>query len=49
VRVGELSSVALVFQLTAIDKRFVSDRFGEISATVMEQIWQALDELTGRA
>jgi mRNA-degrading endonuclease toxin of MazEF toxin-antitoxin module len=43
------ASVALVFQLTAVDRRFMSGRVGEISATLLRQIWTAFDELTGRA
>jgi mRNA interferase MazF len=42
-------SVALVFQLTAVDKRFIADRLGHASVAVMGEIWQALDTLTGRA
>lgn len=41
-------SVALVFQLTAIDKQRVTDRLGVASEEVMEKIWEALDDLTGR-
>ena len=41
-------SVALVFQLTAVDRRFVAGRLGEVAATTLQQIWAALDELTGR-
>lgn len=41
-------SVALVFQLTAVDKRYVGNRLGQASDQVMEQIWEALDSLTGR-
>jgi mRNA interferase MazF len=41
-------SVALVFQLTAVDKRFIADRLGQASVAVMEEIWHALDMLTGR-
>ncbi|HKC85419.1 MAG TPA: type II toxin-antitoxin system PemK/MazF family toxin [Blastocatellia bacterium] len=41
-------SVALVFQLTAIDKRRVADRLGVASEEVMQKIWEALDDLTGR-
>jgi mRNA-degrading endonuclease toxin of MazEF toxin-antitoxin module len=41
-------SVALVFQLTAVDKRHVTNRLGKASEQVMDQIWQALDDLTGR-
>jgi mRNA interferase MazF len=41
-------SVALVFQLTAIDTRRVTDHLGVASEEVMEKIWEALDDLTGR-
>lgn len=41
-------SVALVFQLTAVDKRYLNDRLGKLSAPHIEQLWQALDSLTGR-
>lgn len=41
-------SVALVFQLTAVDSRFVTDRLGNVSEQVREEIFSALDELTGR-
>ncbi|HLL77827.1 MAG TPA: type II toxin-antitoxin system PemK/MazF family toxin [Pyrinomonadaceae bacterium] len=41
-------SVALVFQLTAVDRRFVAGRLGEIADATLRQIWAALDELTGR-
>ncbi len=41
-------SVALVFQLTATDKRHIATRLGAASAQVMQQIWEALDTLTGR-
>ena len=43
------ASVALVFQLTAVDRRFVTKQLGEVAGAVMEQIWTALDELTGKA
>ncbi len=42
------NSVALVFQLTAVDKRYISERLGKASDAVMAQIWSALDALTGR-
>jgi mRNA-degrading endonuclease toxin of MazEF toxin-antitoxin module len=42
------TSVALVFQLTAVDNRFIMDSIGTVSNEVMESIWSALDELTGR-
>lgn len=41
-------SIALVFQLTAVDKKFVRDSIGKISAATLEAIWSAFDELTGR-
>ena len=41
-------SVALVFQLTAVDKRHVTNRLGKAFEQVMDQIWQALDDLTAR-
>jgi mRNA-degrading endonuclease toxin of MazEF toxin-antitoxin module len=41
-------SVALVFQLTAVDKRYISEQLGQASDAVMAQIWSALDALTGR-
>ena len=42
------ASVALVFQLTAIDKNFIKDKLGAISDDKMNEIWTAFDELTGR-
>ena len=41
-------SVALVFQLTAVDKNFIKDKIGTISDNKMKEIWMAFDELTGR-
>ncbi len=41
-------SVALVFQLTAVDKNFVKNKLGTISYDKMNEIWMAFDELTGR-
>lgn len=41
-------SVALVFQLTAVDQKFIGPRVGNISAAVLKEIWSAFDELTGR-
>ena len=43
------ASVALVFQLTAVDRRHVADRLGAVSKEVLEEIWTAFDKLTGRA
>ena len=42
-------SVALVFQLTAIDRRHISSSLGTVSPSIMASIWQALDELGERA
>ncbi|MCC7290494.1 MAG: type II toxin-antitoxin system PemK/MazF family toxin [Phycisphaerales bacterium] len=42
-------SVALVFQLAAIDRRFVASRLGRASEAILEAIWFTLDELTGRS
>ena len=41
-------SVALVFQLTAIDRRFLTTRIGELDPTTLNAILSALDEITGR-
>ena len=41
-------SVALVFQLTVVDWRFVSSKIGRVSNDVLKQLWLALDELTER-
>jgi mRNA-degrading endonuclease toxin of MazEF toxin-antitoxin module len=41
-------SVALVFQLTAVDRRFIGPVFGAVSQEVMASVWEALDEITGR-
>ena len=43
------ASVALVFQLTAVDNRYIGNRLGTLSREVLEEIWSALDRLTGRA
>lgn len=42
------ASVALVFQLTAVDRRFVTNRLGEVDEAVLRHIWAAFDELTER-
>ncbi|MBC7929676.1 MAG: type II toxin-antitoxin system PemK/MazF family toxin [Rubrivivax sp.] len=41
-------SVALVFQLTAVDKKFIGPHIGTISAALLKEIWSTFDELTGR-
>ena len=42
------ASVALVFQLSAIDQRFLRDRLGRVSQTLINEIFSALDELAAR-
>ncbi len=42
-------SVALVFQIAAIDRRFLDALVGRISETAMLSIWESLDKLTGRS
>ncbi len=41
-------SVALVFQLRAIDRRRVEERLGNVSAEVLHEMFVELDKLTGR-
>jgi hypothetical protein len=41
-------SVALVFQLTAVDKNFVKNKLGTISIEKINEIWKIFDELSGR-
>lgn len=41
-------SVALVFQLTAVDDRFIQERIGMLSQEELAAIFQALDELLAR-
>jgi mRNA interferase MazF len=42
------ASVALVFQLRAIDRRRIAERIGSVSAEVVHAIRAELDKLTGR-
>jgi mRNA interferase MazF len=42
------ASVALVFQLRAIDRRRIEERIGSVSAEVVHAMWEELDKLTGR-
>ena len=42
-------SVALVFQLTAIDKRFFDTRLEKISENDLKEIWQNLVSLAGQS
>jgi mRNA-degrading endonuclease toxin of MazEF toxin-antitoxin module len=41
-------SVALVFQLTAIDRRNCVQPLGVLDSATLDQIFAKLDELTGR-
>jgi mRNA interferase MazF len=41
------ASVALVFQLRAIDRRRVQERIGSIGETVLREVLAELDKLTG--
>src|SRR5262245_8786515 len=41
-------SVALVFQLTVLDKRFLAAKLGSISKTNLHSLWDALDEVMER-
>jgi len=43
-----LPSVALIFQLRAVDRRFVGSNLGRLSAEKLAEILAALDELTNR-
>jgi len=42
-------SVALVFQLRAIDRRRIQERIGSVSAEVLHEIFEELGKLTGRS
>jgi mRNA interferase MazF len=41
-------SVALVFQLIAVDQRYCLQRLGVLDAGILDQIFTELDKLTGR-
>ena len=41
-------SVALIFQLTALDRRNCLQRMGALDTTTLDQIFALLDKLTGR-
>jgi mRNA interferase MazF len=42
------ASVALVFQIRAIDRHRIQERIGSVSAEVLHEIFAELDKLTGR-
>lgn len=41
-------SVALTFQLTAVDGRFLGPLMGHVSEAVVHAIWSAFDDITDR-
>ncbi len=41
-------SIALVFQLRALDQRYCVHRLGVLDSTTLDQIFAELDKLTGR-
>jgi mRNA-degrading endonuclease toxin of MazEF toxin-antitoxin module len=43
------ASVALVFQLRAIDRRRVQEWIGSVDTAVLQEMLAELDKLTGRA
>ena len=43
------ASVALVFQLRAIDRRRIQERIGAVSAEVLNAMFEELGKLTGRS
>jgi mRNA interferase MazF len=42
------ASVALVFQMRAVDRRRIGDRVGAVGAKVLAEIFTVLDKLLGR-
>jgi mRNA interferase MazF len=42
-------SVALVFQMSVLDRRFVGERVGSARDEVLRAVWAALDELMDRS
>lgn len=42
------ASVALVFQLTAIDRRWLGAKIGQVGDEQLEALWECLDLITGR-
>lgn len=41
-------SVALIFQLTAVDQRLIGSRLGSLSESTLRAIWADFDRLSGR-
>jgi mRNA-degrading endonuclease toxin of MazEF toxin-antitoxin module len=42
------ASVALVFQKSVIDRRFIGSQLGHLSEETMQDVWSAFDAITGR-
>jgi mRNA-degrading endonuclease toxin of MazEF toxin-antitoxin module len=42
-------SIALVFQITVLDRKFLGKRLGEVSEAVVQALWSAFDEITDRS
>ena len=42
------ASIALTFQITVMDKRYIGAQLGHVSEQVMQAIWLAFDEVTER-
>ncbi len=43
------ASVALAFQLTVLDRRYLGSFLGKLSSAKLHDLWAAFDEITGRA
>lgn len=43
-----IASVALVFQLAAVDKRFVTTKIGKVSDEILREIFEHLNKITGQ-
>ena len=42
------ASVALVFQMSVIDRRFLVSQLGHVGGEIMQEVWSAFDAITGR-
>ena len=42
------ASIAIVFQLTAIDRRWLGAKIGRVGDEQLEELWKCLDLVTGR-
>jgi len=41
-------SVALVFQMTAVDRQFLGKRLGKVTEQMLADLWKCFDEISGR-